>query len=104
MRIPLDSRHESASIHETSRILDGDAGLGTMLYSKCWHWKQQQAIVLVNVYYGSEVTVVKVIQALDVTEHIFTLQATDDQHVKLHILSFHRAQCSPSESLDGDAT
>lgn len=47
MRIPLDSCHESASIHKTSRILDGDAGLGTMLHSKCW--QQQQAIVLVNV-------------------------------------------------------
>lgn len=44
-------------------------------------------------------TVVKVIPASDVTEHIFTLQATDDQRVKLHILSFHRSSMLPFRKL-----
>ena len=48
-------------------------------------------IVLFNVQYSLEVTAMKLIQASDGTEPIFTASATDDAHVKLHIVGLLRS-------------
>lgn len=46
----------------------------------------------------------KLIRASDGTEHIFTAQATDDSHVKLHVVGSLRAEHPSPLSLDGTVT